>query len=384
MRSITLIVVMNRWPVTLSAALEELSPYVARAVAIIDRSAGLENLNCEQAAHFDRVRYMTRAALDELRNVSLDLARDVDASAWGLILDSDEFIEAKSVVALNSLVSDFDRVSAYLLPRYNYVGHGRWATSYGFRFIRLSDPIEFSHSIHESISPSLVRNNLVWAYADAAIQHLDFLSPVPGKRRRYKALLEATIRRGDDLAFLKTLYAIECIWGGESELGLVHLDEAIAAASEPAHSGRFSGRDDFPVSIKAHFFARAGRLAEAAALWTELYASAEPRVKAECALGLAVISTQQRDHARSLEWTNASLSLWTTADGYFSRATTLCALKQRDPAYRDLMKGIELNPMAGDWRVQGRMAAKGTFGLQCLLNPDYRGLSNLVRALAQI
>lgn len=384
MHSITLIVVMDRWPATLTAALEKLAPYLGHKVAVVDQSAGLDSLNSEQVAHFDRVRYMARVSLDELRNASLDLAREVDASAWALILDSDESIDASSAIALHALASGSDLVSAYLLPRYNYVGHGRWATSYSFRFMRIADPIEFSHSIHESISPSLVRNNLVWSYADAAIQHLDFLSPVPGKRGRYKALLEAAIGRGEDLVFLKTLYAIECIWAGENELGLLHLDEAIAMVCEPAQSGRFSGRADFPVCIKAQVLARGGRLDDAAALWTRLYAGAEQRVRAECALGLAAMSTRQGDHARALEWTDASLSLWTTAEGYFSRATTLCALKQRDRAYQDVMKGSALNPMAGDSRVQGRMETGGIFGLQCLLNPDYSGLLNLMRALAQI
>ena len=382
MPAITLIVVMNRWPATLSGALAVVAPYVAHKVAIVEQAAGLKSLDGGQSVHFDRVRYFRRAPLHELRNASLELAREVDPSAWALILDSDEFIDTKSAVALCALASGSGQASAYLLPIYSYVGHGRWTTTYSFRFIRLSDPIEFNHSIHESISPCLVRHALAWSYGDVPIQHLDFLNPVTGKRRRYKALLEAEISRGEDLVFMKTLYAIECIGSGNNDLGLFYLDDAISAASEPGQSGRFSGRDDFPVSVKAHFLARVGRLSEAEALWTRLYSVAEQRVKAEAALGLAAISTRQGDHTRALNWTDASLSLWITAEGHFSRATTLCALKERALAFQDIMTGMTLNPMAGDHRIEGRMAGEGIFGLQCLLNPTYSGLPNLIRTLA--
>jgi tetratricopeptide (TPR) repeat protein len=384
MRPITLIVVMNRWPATLADALKVLAPYVQHKVAIVDRRAGLESLDIYKSSHFDHVRYVDRTSLDKLRNASLELARELDASAWALMLDSDEFIETSSAIALHQLASSSDSLSAYLLPLYNYVGHGRWASSYSFRLIRLSDPIEFRNSIHESISASLVRNDLAWAYGNVPIQHLDFLSPVAGKRERYKASLQAAIGCGEDLTFLKTLYAIECIWGGEDELGLLHLDDAISIASEPCQSGRFSGRDDFPLSIKAQYFTRVGRLTEAESLWTRLYASAEQRVKAESALGLASISTRKGDHTRALQWTDASLSLWATADGYFSRATTLYTLKERDLAYYSILKGIELNPMAGDRRIQGRIEGNSVFDLQSLLNPEFSGLPNLIRSLSTL
>lgn len=384
MRPITLIVVLNRWPTTLSSTLAALGPYVAHKVAIVDQSAGLARLEDGQSAYFDRVRYAARGSLDELRNASLALARELDADAWGLSLDSDESIDTKSILALHALAAGSNDVSAYLLPCYNYVGLGRWITTYTFRLFRLADPIVFSHTVHESISPALVRLSLNWRYAPVPIQHLDFLDPVAGKRDRYRALLRAAIERGEDLAFLKTLYAIECIWVGDDVLALRHLDEAIALAAEPSHAGRFSGRDDFPVSIKALHFTQTGRLTEAEALWRRLYDTAEPRVKAECALGLATIATQQGDQERALQWVETSLSTWATAEGYFSRATTLCALKQRDSAYRDVLAGIDLNPMVSDHRIQGHMPERDAFGLQCLLNPDFRGLPHLVRAVATL
>ena len=384
MRPITLIIVMNRWPTTLSSALNVVGPYVAHKVAVVDQSAGLESLDGEQSGHFDRIRYVARGSLDELRNLSLELAREFDASAWALSVDCDEFIDAKSILALHALADSSDRISAFVLPCYNYVGQGRWATTYSFRLLRLSDPVEFSHAIHESISASLVRNSLAWSYGNAPIQHLDFLNPVTGKRQQYRTLLEAAIERGRDLAFLKTLLAMECSWAGDDELALLHLEEAISLASEPLQSGRFSGRDDFPVFLKAQILARGGRLKEAEAQWMRLYAIAEQRVRAEAALALAAIATQVGDHIRALKWADESLSLWRSAEGYFSRATTLCALKARDRAYDDILAGIELNPMAGDRRIQGSMAESGTSRLQCLLNPEFSGLPNLVRALSTL
>jgi tetratricopeptide (TPR) repeat protein len=384
MHTITLLIVMNRWPATLADTLEVLAPYVQHKVAIVDRSAGLESLDIYKSSHFDRVRYMDRTSFDKLRNASLELARELDASAWALMLDSDEFIDTSSAIALQKLASNSDSVSAYLLPCYNYVGHGRWASTYRFRLIRLSDPIDFRNSIHESISASLVRNDLSWAYGNVPIQHLDFLSPVASKREQYKSSLQAAIGCGEDLTFLKTLYAIECIWAGEDELGLLQLDEAISMASEPCQSRRFSGRDDFPVAIKAQYFARLGRLGEAESLWTRLYAAAEQRVKAESALGLASISTRKGDYTRALQWTDASLSLWTTAEGYISRATTLYTLKQRDLAYDSIMKGLELNPMAADSRIQGPIEENSVFDLQSLLNPEFSGLPNLIRSLSTL
>ncbi len=380
MCSVTLILILNRWPTTLSSTLEEIRPYLTHKVAVVDQSAGLATLDAEQAAYFDAVQYVAGAPLDELRNASLELARNLNTSAWGLLIDGDEYVDTRSIIALRALADSPDSVSAYLLPGYNYVGQGRWATMYKFRLIRLVDPVEFSHSIHESISPSLVRNSLAWTYGHVAIQHLDFLDPVVGKRERYKALLRVALERGKDLVFLKTLYAIECVAEGQSELAISHLNSAIALAGEQSQCGRFSGRDDFPASIKAQLFSRIGRLSEAQTLWERVFISGEQRVKAESALGLASIATRTGDLAEALKWADASLALWETADAYFSKATTLCALKERERAYQNIMRGMELNPMAGDRRVQGPMAGSNVFDLQCLLNPEFKGLAQLVRS----
>jgi tetratricopeptide (TPR) repeat protein len=380
---ITLTMVMNRWPATLHATLATLAPYVCRKVAVVDQQPGWTSLDGEQAAHFDDIKYTQQQTLDQLRNESLRLAREKAAGDWALVIDSDEFIDEQSLLALHAAIAASSDVSAHLLPIHNYVGHGRWTTSYSFRLFHLGQPIEYSYAIHESISPSLVRNGLRWQYLDASIQHLDFVNPVPGKRARYRALLEDAIGRGEDLAFLKSLYAIECFWSGEHDAVLRHLDEAIAIALDRDRNPRFAGRDDFPTALKAYFFLHHRDLRRAESLFERLWDRAEARAAAEGGLGLASIACMQGDHAKALEWIEASLARWESAAAIFSRATVRSELGEPRLALRDIAHGLRLNPLAGDPRILGEPNPEEVFGWQCLLPPSYRGLPTLLQKVTR-
>jgi tetratricopeptide (TPR) repeat protein len=377
--TITLVMVINRWPQTLDSALTVLDPFVCKKVAIVDKSPNFARLSRTQRGHFDAVRYTEHLTLDRLRNASLELARELAEDTWALVVDTDEFVEAQSLVRLCQAIAPTSEVCAFLLPVYNYVGHGRWTTSYSFRLFRLNRPIEYRYEIHESISPSLVRNNLHWQYVNAAIQHLDFIKPVAGKRLRYKALLAKAIEKGEDLAFLKTLYAAECFWSGEYVSALRHLDDAIGLADDPAGNSRFGGRDDFPLALKAQYLVHGRELSQAEALFKRLYEKAEARVAAEAALGLAYIAGIDGDNSTALEWINASLARWESSEAVFSRATVFADLEQPQSALRDISHGLRLNPMAGDARILGEPNPESIFGGQSLLHPNYQGLPKLLQ-----
>lgn len=381
MNALTLTMVMNRWPDTLDDALAALDPYVGCKVAIVDRSAGLGALNAEQASRFDAVRYAEHRTLDRLRNESLALARETAGGSWALVIDSDEFLEAQSLVSMCGAVASATDISAFLIPLHSYIGHGRWTTSYSFRLFRLDHPIEYSYEIHETISPSLLRNGLRWQYLDAAIQHLDFISPVPGKRARYKTLLADALKNGDDLAFLKSLYAVECFWSGERDCAVAHLDEAIALVHDRSRHSRLEGKEDFPLTLRAQLALQLGELSSAENLFERLYHTGAVRAAAEGALGLAWIASLYGKHDKALEWIEASLRRWESAQAVFSRATALCDLNKPHAALQDLSYGLKLNPMAGDPRILGEPHAESIFRWQSMLHPAYRGLPALLQTI---
>jgi tetratricopeptide (TPR) repeat protein len=383
MTALTLIMVMNRWPDTLHDALAALNPYVCSKVAMVDQSSGFSHLSEEQTRHFDAVRYTQHRTLDRLRNESLALAREAAGHAWALVVDSDEFVEARSMVTMCGAIATVSDVSAFLLPHHSYVGYGRWTTSYGFRLFRLDRPIEYSYEIHETISPSLLRNGLRWEYLDAGIQHLDFINPVSGKRARYKALLEEALKKGDDLAFLKSLYALECFWNGDRHSAIRHLDEALALVGDRSRHSRLEGKEDFPLMLRAQLSLQLGDLHSAEILFERLYGTGAIRAAAEGALGLAWIASVKGAHEKALEWIEASLARWESAQAIFSRAVALCDLNKPHAALQDLSHGLSLNPMAGDPRILGAPHQESIFRWQSMLHPGYRGLPALLQKVTE-
>jgi len=383
MNALTLTIVLNRWPDTLHDALAAIEPYVGCTVAVVDQSAGLRLLDTEQASRFDAVRYIEHRTLDKLRNESLALARETAGGTWALVIDSDEFLEAQSLVSMCGAAAAAADVSAFLIPLHSYVGHGRWTTSYSFRLFRLDRPIEYTYEIHETISPALLRNGLRWQYLDAAIQHLDFINPVPGKRARYKMLLADALKNGDDLAFLKSLYAVECFWSGERDYAVAHLDAAIALVHDRSRHSRLEGKEDLPLTLRAQLSLQLGELSSAEKLFERLYRTGAVRAAAEGALGLAYIASLHDKHEKALEWIEASLTRWESAQAIFSRATALCELSRPDAALQDLSYGLKLNPMAGDPRIFGEPHAESIFRWQSMLHPKYRGLPSLLQAITE-
>jgi tetratricopeptide (TPR) repeat protein len=383
-QEIALVMILDRWPRTLDLTLAKLAPLVDRKIALLDVRAGLDSLNSQQQLHFDAVEQARSQGLAGLRNESLALARKMTVpDSWALVIDADEQIDPASLVTVREAIASASETAAFLLPQYNYVGHGRWATAYGFRLFRLHAPIEYQHDIHESISSSLIRHGLPWRYLSAPIQHLDFLDPVVGKRPRYKRLLETAIDEGQDLAFLKTLYAMECFWHRENERALAVLDEAIEAAADPIQNRRFGGRNDFPVALKAQYLVHKRAYDQAASLFRHLVEHAETRVRSEAALGLSNIASLQDRPLEALHWIDASLARWPLSEAAFSRATVLAEMGKSQQALGAISLGLQLNLMAGDDRISTETSRESLYVQLSLLNPAYRGLSALLKSMGQ-
>lgn len=382
MQEIVLAMVLDRWPQTLHSALATLEPFVDRKVALIDPRSGLASLDNKQRGYFDIVSQARSQGLAGLRNESLALAHQIATpNSWALVLDADEHIDPPSLIAAREAVASASGTSAFLLPQYNYVGHGRWTTAYGFRLFSLDSPIEYRHDIHESISFALTRHKLSWRYAPAPIQHLDFLDPVIGKRLRYRRLLAEAIEIGDDLTFLKTLYAMECSWQGEYERAFALLDEAIELAADPVQNRRFAGRSDFPLALKAQYLFHQNDLDQAGILFGQLVEKAEARVTAEAALALSNIASLEGRQLDALRWIDKSLERWPLSEAAFSRAVVLAELGETEKAFEAISLGLRLNPMAGDHRILIKTNPESIYVRQSLLNPAYHGLPALIQMI---
>jgi tetratricopeptide (TPR) repeat protein len=246
----------------------------------------------------------------------------------------------------------------------------------------LDHSIEYKYDIHKSIGPSLAEQSLSWKYLDAPIQHFDFLDVVAGKRDRYRRMLKNAIDRGDDLPFLKTIYAIELFAAKQYEEAHSQVSDAIKLV--PTEQSRLGASDNFPRFFQNLFFLVQGARARARDGFGELLLQGTARTESdrsrymgETYLALGALETLEGNYESALQCTNESISQWKSAEALFSRATLHAHLRRRAMAFEDIMEGLSLNPMAGDPRILKATHPETVFEFQCILNPMFKGLDKL-------
>ena len=159
----------------------------------------------------------------------LDMARNEyikrASEEWLFVLDVDERIDNTAKEKMASLMQDRKECTAFMLPRYEYIGDGQWALTTMCRLFRNDKRIHYTDTaMHASVGPSISRINGMFGEADFAIHHLDGLygkGRMSEKRKRNIALSWEDIERqksqGKDLYYLYSFLGLEYAALGDFE-----------------------------------------------------------------------------------------------------------------------------------------------------------------------
>jgi len=131
---------------------------------------------------------------DKGRNVYLSHA----TQPWILILDADEKMTKHNVLELKEQLADIPaNTMGILLPRYEYTGHGRWASTMILRVIRNHLGITYTNRfIHASPGPSIKDLGGEMGELLIPIQHFDilYMKRASVKREKYRHKLKEDLK----------------------------------------------------------------------------------------------------------------------------------------------------------------------------------------------
>lgn len=167
------------------------------------------------------------------RNAYLDAA----TMPWILVLDADERL-ASPMQVRNAVRSAMPDVHGFALERFDYTGHGRWASTRLVRLFRRDPRIRyFASRAHAAVAPAIVDVGGRIAPAHAPIHHLDALLPRDNeaKRAHMRERLERVVASTAAPAILRCFLALERFAIGDEERGEDDLARALAddARCEP-------------------------------------------------------------------------------------------------------------------------------------------------------
>lgn len=114
----------------------------------------------------------SKLKLDQSRNLFFEYAK----SEWILTLDVDEIIFSEDIKKIKDSITNLEtNVTAIYLPRYNYFGNGRWATTYICKMYRNSKKVQYHSAIHGSVFSSVKKIGGDFGVVDIPIHHFDGL-----------------------------------------------------------------------------------------------------------------------------------------------------------------------------------------------------------------
>lgn len=172
------------------------------------------------------------------RNAYLEAA----TSEWIFVLDADERITLGSKHKILEAISDTPKdVMFFRLPRYEYIGDGKWAATSIARLFRNHRQIRYnSFNVHSSISASIISMGGKSKSIYAPIHHLDILfdKRTVNKRERYirQMLYEIENRSFDpNIWYIHNFLGVEYTCIGEYKQAEYHYKKALELSDKATH-----------------------------------------------------------------------------------------------------------------------------------------------------
>jgi hypothetical protein len=177
-------------------------------------------------AHGARVIAADAPSHELARNAYLDAA----TMPWVLVLDADERLASPAQVR-DAVLAAAPDVHGLALERFDYTGHGRWASTRLVRLFRRAPGIRyFASRAHAAVAPAILEGGGRIAPAHAPIHHLDALLPRDheAKRAHMRERLEREVASTAAPAILRCFLALERFAIGDEEHGEADLARAVA------------------------------------------------------------------------------------------------------------------------------------------------------------
>lgn len=180
-------VIVKNEAALLDGCLNSLSKFVDELV-VVDNGSTDDSINVAKRYNANVIS-MPDANHDGGRNAYIQAAK----GDWIIVLDADERILYEDGLKIRSSLvnSHEDLLLGFLLPRYDYLGDGKWAYINILRLFKRDDNVYYNKlNAHASVAKSITRHNGKISFLNAAIHHLDILLPARTKNKR-----ERNIRR---------------------------------------------------------------------------------------------------------------------------------------------------------------------------------------------
>lgn len=117
--------------------------------------------------------YEPDTKLDGGRNKYIGIAKN----SWILVLDADELITEESINIIKKTINSTNKTCmGFYLPRFEYIGQGKWAAIELLRVFRNDPNIQYNdRKIHASPAGSIKKNGGTIGKCNAPIHHMDIL-----------------------------------------------------------------------------------------------------------------------------------------------------------------------------------------------------------------
>lgn len=185
-------------------SLESLSKFVDEII-VVDN--GSEDDTVKIAKEFGcRVISSADSQLDEGRNLYLEEAKE----DWIFVLDADEYVDVVSGQKIRTAIAKIpDWIWYIYLPRFEYLGNGKWTAIRAPRLFRNKNCIRYNNfKVHASVTPSIVVAGGKCCNLYAPIHHYDILLDNRAKEKRlpYIKRIQDEIIYNSDNKFIWTQY----------------------------------------------------------------------------------------------------------------------------------------------------------------------------------
>lgn len=199
--SITACILVKNESVLLRECLQGVADYVEEIV-VIDSSTNDESKLIAEEYGCKVIRFNEKEYGDDgvyLESIKRNLYMKTATQQWLLVLDCDERIEKRRFSIIQDAIKTASpSTMGFCLPRYEYIGDGKWANNTLLRLVRNHPSIQYNNvNIHTSLLPSIKSINGTIEDIDVPIHHLDILlsDRAQAKRSIYREVLTAELNR---------------------------------------------------------------------------------------------------------------------------------------------------------------------------------------------
>jgi glycosyltransferase involved in cell wall biosynthesis len=221
MTSLTVIIVAKN-EATLIADCVASARSIAGEIVVVDNGSSDDTASIASECGC-RVVTISDLPLHDVRRASLELA----GGNWLLLLDADERLETSLSNGIREAIETAPSdVLGFCLPRYEYVGAGRWSLSHMVRLVRRDARVTYTRSRHATLRDSIHQAGGHLFARNVPLHHLDGL--VPGRPEQKRPIKIAEMQRQvESFPRLHCFLGLEYATIGNDELAEAQYQEGI-------------------------------------------------------------------------------------------------------------------------------------------------------------